>query len=114
MILLLYISSLIFEAWSDAFRSKGKKWHWQKAGIFAPLLVVPMFYSDWLLVLVYVLLRVAVFDILFNAFAGNYLDYKGDDWWGRILKKFNPPLAAELFGRAVILFGAIMIAIQQL
>ena len=100
----------------DGFHARSKSWHLQKIGFILPLLLVPVFFDTgigWLLV-GYLLTRVGLFDILNNAFRGSPLDYRGHDWWGRFVNKFDPPLVAELFGRVIFLMAGVFMLIQQL
>jgi len=116
MILTLIILSITFEAWMDGFRSKSKPWHLQKIGLLLPLLLIPYWYDTGIVWLIagYTLIRIGLFDMLNNAFAGRKINHRGDNWWDRLVDKLNPPLGAELFGRAVFLFAGIMIVLQNL
>ena len=116
MIAILIIISVIFEAWMDGFHSRGKEWHLQKIGVILPLLFISFFYDSGIgwLITSFIFVRIGLFDILNNAFAKRKINYRGDNWWDKFVDKFNPPLIAELFGRAVFLFSGIMMTIQQL
>jgi len=98
----------------DGFHSRGKEWHLQKVGVILPLLLVPMFYDGDLgwLITGYVLIRIGLFDLLNNVFAGRDLNHRGYNWWDNLVGLFDSPLAAELFGRAVFLFTGILMIIQ--
>lgn len=116
MIIIFYILSVFFDAWSDGWRARSKQWHWQQACMVAVLVLSAMFYKYGfsLMVLVcgfvYVLVRIALFDDLTNAFAKRPFGYTGTHWWDKIVSK--APIGLRIFFRLIFLFLAVMIAIQ--
>ena len=118
MILTLYILSILFGASSDAFNDKGKKslGHVLEALELFSLLLVPLWYTDgfgWLIAS-YMLLRIGLFDIVYNIVRGNTLCFHGtSSLWDRFLNMFNPPCWAEMVGRIILTFAGIMMIIQM-
>jgi len=118
-ILILYIVSIVLWSLADGFRDDGHKktGHLLRALSFGVLLVVPYFYVSgigWCLAS-YICLHVSLFDIIYNIKRKLPVTYHGTtNYWDIIMNLFNPPAWAELFGRVVILFTGVMMAIQNL
>jgi len=120
-ILILYIVSIGLWAIADAERDNGNKHigHFLKAFMVLFILVVPYYYSgqiEWQLIS-YLLIHVSLFDVIYNLSRRPVLPitYHGTTgWWDNFMNLLNPPTWAELFGRVVILFTGVMMAIQNL
>ena len=120
-IMILYIISIILAAIADACMDSGGKLIGHSAetiSIFV-LLIVPFiqkYKGGWgWYIAAYLFLRIGMFDIIYNLVAGNAITYHDiTSFWGMILGLFNPPVIAELFGRAILLFAGIMIPIQNI
>ena len=120
-IMILYIISIILAAIADACMDSGGKLIGHSAetiSIFV-LLIVPFiqkYKGGWgWYIAAYLFLRIGMFDIIYNLVAGNAITYHDiTSFWGMILGLFNPPVIAELFGRAVFLFAGIIIPLQNI
>ena len=120
-ILILYIVSITLAAMADACMDNGGKLIGHSAetvSIFI-LLIVPFvqkYKGGWgWYIAAYLFLRIGMFDIVYNITRGLPITYHDiTSFWGMILGLFNPPVIAELFGRAIFLFAGIIIPIQQI
>jgi len=62
----------------------------------------------------YISMRIALFDPIYNLTRGLPVNYIGStSIWDAGMKKFNPPLGAQLWGRSMFLIVAISIPINQ-
>ena len=120
-ILILYIVSISLAAIADACMDSGGKLIGHSAetiSIFV-LLIVPFIQKykggwGWYIV-AYLCLRIGGFDLIYNAVRVLPITYHGStSLWDIVFMGFNPPVIAELFGRAVFLFAGIMIPIQKI
>lgn len=120
-ILILYIVSIILAAVADGCIDEGFKivGHSAETISIAVLLIIPFVHKyikgwGWYIV-AYLCLRVGAFDLVYNAVRVLPITYHGStSLWDIVLMGFNPPVIAELFGRAVFLFVGIMIPIQKI
>ena len=120
-ILILYIASIILAAVADGCIDEGFKITGHSAetiSIFV-LLIVPFiqkYKGGWgWYIAAYLFLRIGMFDLFYNLVAGNAITYHGEtSFWDIFCRLFNPPVIAELFGRAIFLFTGIMIPIQNI
>ena len=120
-ILILYTVSIVLAAVADGLMDAGGKItaHSLEAVSVLALLVVPFVHKHrggwgWYIA-AYLCLRIGLFDPMYNLAAGNELFFHGTtSLWDMLTGAFNPPVVAELFGRAVFAFAGVMIAIQQI
>jgi len=120
-ILIIYTVSILLAAIADACMDSGGKLIGHSAetvSIFI-LLIVPFvqkYKGGWgWYIAAYLFLRIGMFDIVYNITRGLPITYHDiTSFWGMILGLFNPPVIAELFGRAIFLFAGIIIPIQQI
>jgi len=119
--MILYTVSILLAAIGDACMDSGGKLIGHSAetvSIFI-LLIVPFiqkYKGGWgWYIAAYLFLRIGMFDIVYNITRGLPTTYHDiTSFWGMILGLFNPPVIAELFGRAIFLFAGIMIPIQNI
>jgi len=120
-ILILYIVSIILASVADGCIDEGFKivGHSAETVSIAALLVIPFVHKyikgwGWYIV-AYLCLRVGSYDLIYNAVRVLPVTYHGStSLWDIVLMGFNPPVIAELFGRAVFLFAGVMIPIQKI
>jgi hypothetical protein len=120
-ILIIYTVSILLAAVADGCMDTGVKMagHSLESLSILALLIVPFiqkYRGGWgWYIAAYLCLRVGMFDLAYNIAAGLPLTFHGTtSLWDGFVQAFNPPMWAELFGRAVFLFAGVMIAIQQI
>lgn len=120
-VLVVYLVSIVLAALADGCMDGGMKMvgHSTEALSVLALLILPFIhrYRDgwgWYL-LAYICLRIGMFDLIYNVTRGLPLTYHGvTSLWDALLGWFNPPMWAELFGRAIFLFTGVMIPLQNI
>jgi len=118
----VYTASITLNAIGDGLKDSGnKEWgHFCNAASTGVLVMSPfvidMKKEQWgWYAAGYILMRMAIYDIVYNLTRGLAWNYHGttsswDNLWGAI----NPPGGAELFGRCIILNLAITIPLQNI
>jgi len=120
-ILIIYFVAIVLAAVADGCMDSGVKivGHSAETISILALLLIPFiqkYRGGWgWYIAAYLFLRIGMFDIVYNLTAGNPITYHDiTSFWGMIIGWFNPPVIAELFGRAIFLFAGTMIPIQQI
>jgi len=120
-IMILYIVSIILAAVADGYVDEGYKiiGHSAESLSVLMLLIVPFiqkYRGGWVWYIVaYLCLRIGGFDLIYNMIRGLPITFHGStSLWDIVFMEFNPPVIAELFGRAILLFAGIMIPIQNI
>jgi hypothetical protein len=120
-ILITYTVAIVLAALADGWMDNDMKTiaHLAEALSVLVLLIIPFIHKyrggwGWYIA-AYLCLRIGLFDPMYNLAAGNELFFHGTtSLWDMFTGALNPPVVAELFGRAVFLFAGVMIAIQQI
>lgn len=120
-ILIIYIASIVLAAFADGCMDTGVKLvsHFAESASIALLLIIPFIHRyrggwGWYIA-AYLFLRFGMFDLVYNITSGNAITYHGGtSFFDNIFNAFNPPVIAELFGRAIFLFAGIMIPLQNI
>jgi hypothetical protein len=112
MIILLYISSVLFNACGDGLNDKGSKGigHVLQALAFIPLLFDNPIW--WVAISSYVLLNIALFDYAYNISRGLSWNYVGTtSWWDQAIAKV--PFGFMLIVRLLSLIVGIFLILNN-
>ena len=127
--LALFTTHIVLNAAGDALYDRGKAEHNKdyqyightlKALSVLDLLSMPYFCkfergSYFYHIAAYTCLRIAMFDVTYNAFRGVELGYIGNQsYWDKFMQEINPPDYMNYFGRAVFLGFGVVITFDQL
>jgi len=121
--LIIFLSAIILAAIGDGCMDSGFKviGHSAESISILILLLIPFLHHQkrigtigWYLA-AYILIRAGVFDLVYNIVRGLPLTYHGTtSIWDMFVGLFNPPMAAELIGRILLIFAGSIISIQNL
>lgn len=110
--MILYISSILFNAIGDGLNDKGNK---SFGHVLQALAFIPLFFNNpvfYIAILSYVLLNIALFDYAYNLTRGLKISFVGtSSWWDQAISKV--PFGFMLFVRLICFVVGIFLIINN-